>query len=299
MARTIKIKCKYYQLRAVVNGEITDQMYDLTKWINDIEDIPLASRKRTVNNITGRLEEQALFGDAECYMFNFMRMDGYSTVYKVRENHPAEHVDINVEQNEYIAKNTVVLYDANNGIFMIQSNRGSYAEKSIQSYINSFFDEQKCCLLPIFDNINFMGSETEYMRLDVGLANIREFEATKNSSFEYLIDGINKVEGASAHIEIGIGYDQKRRLNSDEMRIAIADLVNNRGCVTSAKVRLSDDQKSGVYDIFDNLCSDEIICAINDRTGEITFDTLAQRMYDKYIYEHARERVWNILNNQH
>lgn len=297
MAKTVKIKCKYYQLRAVVNGEITEQLYDLRQWINNIEDITLPLRMRTVNNITGRLEDQALLGDAECYILNFMRMDEYSTVYKVKENHPAEHVDINVEQNEYIAKNTVVLYDANNGIFMIQSNRGSYAEKSIQSYINSFFDVQQCCLLPIFDNINFMGDETEYMRLDVGLANIREFEATNNSSFEYFIDGLNRIGGASAHIEIGIGYNRKKRLNSDEMRIAIADLINNRGCVTSAKVKLSDDQKSGVYDIFDNLCSDDIICTIDNRTGGITFDVLARRMYDKYIYEHARERVLATLIN--
>lgn len=47
-------------------------------------------------------------------------------------------MDIDVESNEHIAKNTVVLYDAENGIVMIQSNRGSYTEKSIQGYINSF-----------------------------------------------------------------------------------------------------------------------------------------------------------------
>lgn len=297
MAKTVKIKCKYYQLRAIVNGEITEHVYDLTQWINNIADIQLVSRKRTVNNITGRLEDQALFEDSECYVFDFMRMDEYSTVYRVKENHPAEHVDINVELNEYIAKNTVVLYDANNGIVMIQANRGGYAEKSIQSYINSFFEEQECCLLPIFDNINFMRNETEYMRLDVRLANLREFVPTANSSFESFIDGINKVEGASAHIEVGIGYDRLRRLNSNEMRIVIADLVNNRGCVNSAKIRLSDDQKTGVYDVFDNLCSDEITCAVDDRTGEVAFNVLAQRMHDKYIHEHSREKVLRALNN--
>ena len=297
MEKTVKIKCKYYQLRAVSNGNITENLYDLRQWINDIEEMPLDQRKRNVSNIVGRLEEQVVVGDSECYVLTFMRMDEVSTVYKVKGNQPAEHVDIDVESNEHIAKNTVVLYDAENGIVMIQSNRGSYTEKSIQGYINSFFEEQVCCLLPIFDNVNFMGNDVDYLKLDVRLANIRQFEATSNSSFEYLVDGINRVEGLNAHIEIGLGYNRNAKLNSDEVRIAIADLVNNKGCVTSAKFRLSDDQKSGVYDLFDNLCNDTVVCAVNDRTGGIPFEVLAERMYDKYIYEHSRDRVLSALIN--
>lgn len=150
MAKTVNIKCKYYQLREVRNGEITENLYDLRQWMDDIEEIPLEQRIRNVNNIVGRLEEQVVIGDTECYVLNFMRMDEVSTVYKVKGNRPAEHVDIDIESNEYIAKNTVVLYDAERGIVMIQCNRGGYAEKSIQGYINAFFDTQVCCLLPIF-----------------------------------------------------------------------------------------------------------------------------------------------------
>lgn len=137
----------------------------------------------------------------------------------------------------------------------------------------------------------------DYMKLDVRLANIRQFDATNNSSFEYFIDGINRVEGLNAHIEIGLGYNRGARLNQDEVRIAIADLVNNRGCVTSAKIRLSDEQKTGVYDLFDNLCNDTIVCSVNDKTGGIPFETLAERMCDKYIYEHSREKVLAALIN--
>lgn len=83
--KTVKIKCKYYQLRAVSNGNITENLYDLRQWINDIEEMPLDQRKRNVNNIVGRLEEQVVVGDSECYVLNFMRMDEVSTVYKVKE----------------------------------------------------------------------------------------------------------------------------------------------------------------------------------------------------------------------
>ena len=85
MEKTVKIKCKYYQLRAVSNGNITENLYDLRQWINDIEEMPLDQRKRNVSNIVGRLEEQVVVGDSECYVLNFMRMDEVSTVYKSRE----------------------------------------------------------------------------------------------------------------------------------------------------------------------------------------------------------------------
>ena len=46
-----------------------------------------------------------------------------------------------------------------------------------------------------------------------------------------------------------------------------------------------------------NLCNDTVVCAVNDRTGGIPFEVLAERMYDKYIYEHSRDRVLSALIN--
>ena len=132
------------------------------------------------------------------------------------------------------------------------------------------------------------------MKLDVRLANFRQFVPTPNSSFEHIIEGMNRIEGVNAHIEISLGQNRNARLNSDEVRVAIADLVNNRACVPSAKIKLSDDLVTGVYDLFDNLCNDTIDCLV-DENGGIPFARLAHRMNDKYIYEHARERVLRVL----
>ncbi len=128
------------------------------------------------------------------------------------------------------------------------------------------------------------------MKLDVRLANIRNFVPTENTSFEKIVDGINRVEGLNAHIEISLGNARNARLNDGEVRRTLTDLYNNRGCVTSAKIKMSDDQISGIYDLFDNLSRDTIKCVV-DENGGISFERMYGRMYDKYILEHAKTRV--------
>lgn len=296
MAKTVKIPCRYYQVREMYSGDVTQNIYDLRPWLGDMGARPMEEKCRNANNTFGRLEEQARFNGTEIYALNFMKMEDVSTTYRADIAQPAEHIDINVAANEYIAKNTVCLYDAENGIMMVQGNRGGYNEKSIQSYINSFIEgDSQCILLPIFDNINLMNESAEYLKLDIRLANYRTFEPTQGTAFESILDGMNRMEGINAHLEISLGRVRDVSLNSEQVRRTIGDLINNRANVTSAQIRLSDDQVSGVFDLFDNLCKDEISCAVNAQNGGIPFDRLASRLNDKYVYEHARERVLRAL----
>ena len=291
--KIVNIKARYYQLRCLRDGELTNDIYDLRTWMNKIADKAYEERTKDVDGVLGRLEDQVRVAE-DYYAFNFMRMEGVSTTYKAKKTEAAEHIDIKVEEDEYIAKNTVALYDANNGILMIQSNRGSYTESSIQSYINSFYEEKECVLLPVIEGIDFLDERNEYMKIDVRLANLRQFVPTRGSSFEKFIDSCNQMEGLTSHLEIGLGYNRQESLNAEEIRLMIADLNNNRGCVTSAKIRLSDDQKSGLFDLFDNIGHDVVKCQVNSN-GEVPFEYLARRMYDIYVTGHANTRILNAI----
>lgn len=295
MAKYIDIVCKYFQVRERDGDEVTERFYDLRPWMHDLGSMDYLDRYKNANGIKGRLEDM-VHVTKEVYAFNFMRMEDISTSYILNMTDPATHVDIDIEADEYIAKNTVCLYDAEHGILMIQSNRGSYSDKSIESYINEFHDEPVCSILPIFENINFLGDNTKYMKLDVRLANLREIAPTQGTSFEKILDGLNEVEGLNAHIEVSLGSDRNAQLNNGEVKNVLVDLYNNRGCVTSAKIKLTDDQISGVYDLFDNLSKDIIKCQV-DKKGGISFDLMASRMNDRYTLEHAQERVLNALLN--
>lgn len=296
MARNVSIVCRYYQVRQCIDNEVTDYIFDLRPWLQSMATKTFAEKYKDANGIRGRLEEQAQIGVSERYALNFMRMEDFSSSYILNINDAAEHIDIDVGANEYIAKNTVCLYDADNGIIMIQCNRGSYSEKSIESYINSFFEEPVCALWPILEKIDFFGEHAKYMKLDVRLANLREYVPTQGESFEKIVDGVNRMDGLNAHIEISLGTARNARLNSDEVRRTVADLDRNRGCVTSAKIKLSDDQLSGVYDLFDNLCRDIVKCVV-DPNGGVAFEVLANRMNDIYYIEHANVRVLGALIN--
>lgn len=294
MTTNVKITCKYYQVREYKGNDITERKYDLIPWLNHINALSLQDRYKEANGIAGRLEEIASLETPNIYALNFMRTDNVSTSYRVRKDKPAEHIDIEV--GEYMAKNTVCLYDSENKIMMIQSNRGGYAESSISSYINSFWDEQRCALVPIKEDINLTGDSAEYIKLDVRLANIKEYRPARGSFFEGVIDGMNKIEGANAHVEISLGKNRKARLNKSEMRTTIADLYNNAGCVSSAKVKFTDDRVTGLFDLFDNLCKDDITMVINEEDkGCVKFEKLANRMNTTYSFENAKERVLSAL----
>lgn len=294
MATSVKITCKYYQVRECRNGNITENTYDLTPWLNHIGSLELSDRYKEVNGISGRLEDITRTEDANIYALNFMRMDDVSTSYKLTKSTPAEHVDIEV--GEYIAKNTVCLYDPENGIMMIQGNRGGYADASIESYINEFFQSKKLEIVPIIENVDFMGANTEYLKLDVRLANIRDFQPQPGEPFEKIIYAMNEVEGMNAHIEISLGRDRTAKLNQGKVQSAISDLRNNQRCVSSAKIRLKDDQISGVYDLFENMCKDEISVTIStEDKGAIKFEKLARKMRDIYLFQGAKYRVLNAI----
>lgn len=296
MATTVKIICKYYQLREFKDNDITQNTYSLIPWLNHISSLSLQNRFKNNNNIEGRLEEIAKIGSSDIYALNFMRADNVSTTYKVKKDMPAEHIDIEV--GEYIAKNTVCIYDPTYNVIMIQSNRGGYADASIENYINSFMNTKQCVLLPIKERIDITNTKTEYMKIDVRFANIREYQPTSGSCFEEILSGMNKTEGTTAHIEISLGNNRKSRLNKSEISKTIADLHQNIGCISSAKIKFSDDQVSGLYDLFDNLCKDEVTVNISDTDkGCIKFENLANKMFAKYTTASSKERVNKAILN--
>lgn len=294
MATNVKVTCKYYRVLEIIDNNITENTYSLIPWLQYVNDFSLKDRYKEVNGVSGRLEEITNIEDSGIYALNFMRTDSVSTSYKVKKDQPAEHIDIDID--EYIAKNTVCLYDSQNEIMMIQCNRGGYADSSIDSYINNYFERRKCVLAPIVNNIDFFGNRSEYAKLDVRLGNIREYRPLRGTLFEDIIDGMNKVEGVNAHIEISMGRNRLARLNKEEMRSAITDLYENRGCVTSAKVKLFDDQVTGMYDLFDNLCKDDMTVSIHENDkGGIKFDKLARKMYLMYTNGGGRHRVLKAI----
>lgn len=294
--KRVTIKYQYYQLCTFDGSEYTENLYDFIEWLGRVGELPLQEKVHEVSGIEGRLENAIpVLGDT-LYALNFMRLDILSNTYILEKDSEARHIDLG--ENEYIGKNTVVLYDPKYSIAMVQCNRGSYGVSGLQSYINSFNEGMNLCYFrPIS---NEMTDEylmnTHALKVDIRFANTRQFNPGKSRFFNRIIDACNELECYTAHLECGLGYNRGHELEKD----TIVEIVNelrdpiNREAISSARLTLSDDQKSSIFDLFDNIYTDKIDFVIPAR-GELSFDYMINYMIDKYDEKGSRAIIYSIL----
>ncbi len=294
--KRVAIKYQYFKLCTIQGEDTTDLPFDLRPWLEQLTEIDLENRIKEINEIYGRLEDIALVKD-DFYVLNFMRMDVVSNTYILAPDTRARHVDL--DENEYIGKNTIVLYDPRFHIAMVQCNRGSYGVVALQNYINSFINNGNLCYFrPIeydYDRVNLEGKRI--LKLDVRFANTRNLVSRDSTAFERIISVCNQTECRTAHLELGVGREYRRthELEPETIQGIICEVrrEDNRNDVSSAYVTLCDDQKSEVFNLLQNILSDKIGYTVPPR-GELTFRLMSQKMAEKYS-EKTRARIANIF----
>ena len=295
MKNRVTVKYQFYEVCCMAGKYETENLYDLSAWGDRVESLSLVDKIKDANGIKGRLESRLIGVKGEYEAFNFMRLDVLSNTYKVKEDTAAEHIDL--ELDEYIGKNTVILYDPRFHIAMVQCNRGSYGVAGIVSYINKFNPSNAACYFrPIANNFNENMLKNRLTKLDVRFANTREFRAYSSRNLERIVESCNEFEGLTAHIEIGLGYARGRTLNSETISEVVSDVRANKGCISSAKLVMNDDTRSSIFDLFDNIEHENISYVVPPRS-ELGFEYMANEMAYRYD-EEARARVVNSLRNQ-
>lgn len=294
--KRVTIKFQYYQLCTFDGESYTENLYDLINWMGRVVDLSLQDRIREISGIRGRLESVRAVLDDTMYALNFMRLDVLSNTYIVGADKSAKHVDL--EDNEYIGRNTVALYDPNHSILMLQCNRGSYGVSSIERYINSFNKEDELCYIrPIsYELSDHVLNNAPILKLDVRFANTRQFSPKRSRVFNKVIDACNEIECYTAHFEFGLGHTKGQELEKGTIVEAVEDLRDseNKDAISAARLTLSDDQKSSIFDLLDNIYNDRIDFIVPAR-GELGFETMIQSMVDKYEEKGSRAKIYSIL----
>ncbi|SHK31059.1 DUF6731 family protein [Hespellia stercorisuis] len=294
--KRIGIKYQYYQICTFDGDEYTEKLYDLLGWMDRVSKLSRGETVHEVSGIEGRIENIIPVYDDMFYGLNFMRLDVISNTYILERESKARHIDLS--DDEYIGKNTVVLYDEKRSVAMVQCNRGSYGVHALQNYINSFNSPNELCYFrPIHDELRLDDlNDRETLKLDVRFANTRNFKPINSRFFEQVIDAYNQIECYTAHIECGLGYTKGSVLNKETIYDIASDIRNpqNDGTVSSAKLTLTDDQKSSVYDLFENICYDKIDFTIPAR-GELRFEDMAQKMAVKFYESGTRRKIGELL----
>ena len=287
--KKVPIKFQYFEVKY---ADDISKVYDLQNWIKKIVPLTLGQRIKEVNGIQGRVEKID-FCVGEYYALNFMRMEVISNTYIVQEDAEATHVDLN--DDEYIGKNTVALYDPKYNVLMVQCNRGSYGVPAIENYINEFQpDSDKICLCPILNNIDgILRDNQKVMKIDVRFSDVRNLRAD-GKFFEGVVNTFEEAECLTAHIELGMGYDRKGEMSKETISAFICELKKNKKVVRSAKITLSEDQKSSFYDLLENIDHDILYFTCPER-GELTFRQMIDRMVQQYDDKGSRARIKNLL----
>lgn len=299
MGKRVAIEFQYFEICCLDDVKKTEFKYDFQRWISKMvnEINTLDARIKEIGSIKGRLETIRMVLNDEFYVLNFMRMEEISNTYIVKESERAQHIDL--EEDEYIGRNTVVLYDPRLNIAMIQRNRGGYGVPAIESYVNAFNDPNDLCYFwPVNDEFKYNGQSGSFLKLEVRFANIRNFRAYNSKAFERVIDACNDLECITAHLEVGLGYSKGEELNAETIQEAIMDIRDprNKETISTAKIKYTDDQKAEIFDLFDNLVYDVMYFTVPSR-GELTFTEMAERMAKQYD-ERSRARILNILRSE-
>lgn len=291
-----KIKFQYFAPCCIDSENGKEFIFDLLEWVRVMLTKSEKEKISDVNGVIGRCENIVQADTVTYYAFNFMRLDTNSNTYIVKENEEAKHIDL--DDDEYIGKNTVVLYDSVSHILMIQSNRGGYSASSIETYINYFLETKKCFLRPILDNFD-NGNHRKIKKLEVRFANIKGYkEKSTRRSFENIINQCDKLHGCSAKIEITIDRKNIDQLDNETIRDSIKDLKESKDNLSTAKVYVCDDiddKKSAVFDLFDNIAHDYKNFSVPER-GELGFEYLYQEM--KNLYSTKRGKLVALLEGQ-
>lgn len=271
------IKFTYYEVVKEVDN--VEKLYDLLFWLERINLLNIFQRKKTVNNIQGRLENVKKIDD-NIYAFNFMRLDVSSDAYKVKDNERAEHIDL--EDDEYLGRNTVALYDSEKHIIMVQNNRGSYTANAIQYYINNTNGDEVIYFRPIINRFDIQNCKRgRNKKIIVRCSDVSSFRTYGNPTFERIIESCNQMDAHSFYIEVGIGQQRNSKLDSESVYEVANTLLKNRNCVSNAKVVFDDERVQGVIDLFDNWETNIIPFTVPER-GELSFEDISEAMYEVY-----------------
>ena len=124
MSRKIQNKCQFFQVSKYFedNDNKKEELYNLGHWISRVNELDLLQLKKEFNGIKGRLENCNNV-ESRFFTFNFVKMLDYSSTYVVKQGEAAKHVDISVENDEYIGNNTVAIYDSKKSIIVIMGTR--------------------------------------------------------------------------------------------------------------------------------------------------------------------------------
>ena len=150
-----KVKFLYFQTRVEYkqNNNIIHKKFDLTMWCSSVMgSLSIPDKNYEFGGDTIRLQNMHVNHEGLLEL-RFTRLSEVQTSYVAQKTSDIES-DFELEENEYPAQDTMILFDPANCVAMVQKNIQGLSMRGIIEYINYFWnlgktDKQKIDFLPI------------------------------------------------------------------------------------------------------------------------------------------------------
>ena len=291
------IKYQYFKMDSQVklNGNWIDEgEFDFISWIDYVDEHDLEQKTIKLKDTKARIEKIQFFKAYNVWIVRFMKLREENLPYLAKEKVDAE--DIPLQPDEYIGEDMYMLYDIENQIAMIQSNRFSLGTSRLGEFLVKSQKEKdkRIRLWPIKDNVDISSlKKIAYRTIELGFANIENITGTGKSALRDIMKSYRKVCGISGTIKIGVGRAKDGALDAIEIEKMIEDA---RECenITSAKVRIRDDDSSRVevIDLLDETVSDIITYELEPRES-LSFETATIHMLGKY--QRKKDKIISLI----
>lgn len=291
------IKYQYFKMDSQIklNGNWVDEgAFDFIGWIDYINKNALEQETIKLKDTKARIEKIEFFNKANVWIVRFMKLREENLPYLAKEKYDAE--DIPLQPDEYIGEDMYMLYDIDNQIAMIQSNRFSLGINRLGEFLikSQKENDKRVRLWPIRDNIDVTSlKKIEYRTIELGFANIVNVVNTGKSSLTDILNTYRKFSGVSGTIKIGIGRSKDGALDAIEVDKLIADIKRCEN-ITSAKVKIRDDDlaRIEVIDLLDENVSDIITYKLEPRES-LSFDVATSYMIERY--QRRKDKILNLI----
>jgi hypothetical protein len=284
-----KVKFEYYQVK-ITDSNGNERPFDLSRWIDAVNQVSLEKRIREYRGERARLEEAYYDPDFDYYFLHFVRLRATNIPSIAKLDANVEPFEL--EDDEYLGEEVSALFDEDKCILMLQRNKFSLSPTGIQDYLNLMWpnEEENIIIMPIPipNSFELARKPKIYRRLNVRLADMdkRVNEGILDnfkSPLKKIISSYGEYNGINAQITITVGNYKDNELDNEVINETLDDIEDNQEVFNKAEISVkdNDDAPVEVIDLFDSKAHDFATFRLESK-ATLNHYTVAEAMYIKY-----------------
>lgn len=288
------------------------EMTDLTKnfpmiySLHDfMEKLSALSPSQTIidmGNFKAKTERIDIYEDRYIHL-SLMKMTEFAMPFKVYDyDKKAEPIEL--DDDEYLGKDTHILYDMHNNVLMLQVTREALSDTCVQIYFNTLahdfnlLNKQQVLEITRINDETSLNNKQKNKKIEIRFGNLENTTYYSGTFLGGIIDSFNKIGGIAGNITISTGRRSIKNfeLEHDNVMQLTKELQDLRDkkveAVSSAKITYMEEGKSFIYDLFDNVMNDIGRISVLPKTS-IPFDDIGKMMLE--LYKNKLPKINSII----